>query len=75
MQESEKKFYSFDTYNARLYEKLREFLKKSGIYYELSEMYDGWHYEIKCNDQEKEVVQNYIDQFFAREFAPDSCIA
>lgn len=44
-----RKYYNFETMFRSLKDELVTFLKKSGIYYELSGCGAGWHFEILCN--------------------------
>ena len=62
--EIKRRFYNFETDNANLKQELGNFCKESGIYYEVSSCFDCWHFEIKCSEQEKEIVQNWIDTYF-----------
>jgi hypothetical protein len=57
----EKKYYSFETMFRSLKDELRGFLKKSGIYYELSDCYGGWHFQILLDRKEYKLVQDFID--------------
>jgi hypothetical protein len=57
----DRKFYSFNTAFRSLKDNLRRFLKESGIYYELSGCGAAWHFEIKCNPTEVELVNNWLD--------------
>jgi hypothetical protein len=63
-----REYYFFETKIKELYERLREFLKISGIYYEVSGAGDAWHFEIKCNEQEAENTDRFLDDFFNGEF-------
>jgi len=56
-----KKFYNFETMFRSLKDGLTVFLKESGIYYEISGCGKGWHFEIKCNNEELEMVNNWLD--------------
>lgn len=56
-----KKFYNFETRFRTLKDELRSFLKDNGIYYELSECFGGWHFEIKLSSDEVEIVNNFLD--------------
>ena len=44
-----KKYYNFETSSASLKHDLRILLKMAGIYYEVSDLEDGWHFEIFCD--------------------------
>ena len=46
---NERKYYSYETNNIQKRDKLRKFLQESNIYYEVSECYDSYHFEIKLN--------------------------
>ena len=56
-----KKLYSFETMFRSLRDDLRRFLKESGIYYELSDCYGGWHFQLLLDKREYNLVQNFID--------------
>jgi len=57
-----RKYYNFETMFRSLKDELVTFLKKSGIYYELSGCGDGWHFEILCNTEEVEKVNAWLDE-------------
>ena len=42
-------------------EKLKAFLKEKGIYYEPSSCYNLIHFEIKVNEAELKMVNNFLD--------------
>lgn len=57
-----RKYYNFETMFHSLKDELVTFLKKSGIYYELSGYGAGWHFEILCNTEEVEKVNAWLDE-------------
>lgn len=57
-----KKFYSFNTMFRSLKDDLRSFLKTQGFYYELSGCFGGWHFEIRLDQSEVEIVNNWLDE-------------
>ena len=56
-----KKFYGFNTDNFFIKENLRSYLKENKVYYELSERGHGWHFEIKCDKNMKELIDWRLD--------------
>ena len=56
-----RKYYSFETMFRSLKDELSDFLKGAGIYYELSGMYAGWHFEILANENEVVRINNWLD--------------
>ena len=42
-----KKWHIYETCNPNVRDALRKYLKENDIYYELSECFDGWHFEIE----------------------------
>ena len=56
-----RKWMNFETWFRTLKDGLRDFLKESGIKYELSECYAGWHFEIYCNEDEVARINNWLD--------------
>lgn len=56
-----RKFYSFNTMFSSLRDDLRGFLKGSGIYYELSGMCAGWHFEILASPEEVKRINDWLD--------------
>lgn len=57
-----KKFYSFETKFRSLKDDLSNFLHENNIYYELSGCFCNWHFEIKCDLEEVEKVNNWLDE-------------
>jgi len=59
-----RKWYNFETRFITLRDDLRDFLKESGIKYELSGISaaEGYHFEILCNSAELEKVNNWLDE-------------
>lgn len=55
---------NFETDNIRIKSVLSIFLKQNKIYYEVSECFDGWHFEILCDDSECENVNSFLDCIF-----------
>ena len=64
------KFYSFETNSRLIKESLRNYLHFANIYYELSGCFDGWHFEVKCNQLEVDKINRYLDICYGLE----SCI-
>ena len=63
-----RKFWNFETAIPELKDKLREMLYGNKIYYELSEAGKAWHFEIKCNDEEVALVDEFLDRYFSMEY-------
>ena len=59
-----KKWYSYETMNPNVKDEVRRYLKQNHIYYEVSECFDGWHFEILCNDMECEDVNRFLDELY-----------
>ena len=59
-EKDKKDFYSFETMRGNLKEKLIVFLKENNIYYELSGCGSGWHFEIKCDEDELHKCNEFI---------------
>ena len=57
-----RKWYNFETRFISLRDDLRDFLKESGIKYELSGAFSHYHFEIFCNSAELEKVNNWLDK-------------
>ncbi len=62
-----RKFYGFNTNIQELKDNLRAMLHGNKIYYELSGRGKGWHFEIKCDDEEYRLVDSFIERFFSNE--------
>ena len=56
------KYYHFDTMFRSLKDDLSDFLKGAGIYYELSGMCAGWHFEILATRQEADAINEWLDR-------------
>lgn len=56
-----RRYYGFNTMFRSLKDDLRVFLKRAGIYYELSGRGAGWHFEILANDDEVVSINNWLD--------------
>ena len=54
------KWYSYETDNPIVKEELRKYLRNNNIYYELSECFDGWHFEIKLEEENFETVDWFL---------------
>lgn len=63
-----RKFWNFETGIEELRDKLRAMLHGNNIYYELSSAGKAWHFEIKCNDEEVALVDEFLDRYFSREY-------
>lgn len=55
-----KKYRSFETFNRPVKDGLTSYLKSSGIYYEISGCFDGWHFEILCDSEEAEKINSWL---------------
>ena len=56
-----KKWYNYNTDNPIIKDELRIYFKDNNIYYELSECFDGWHFEIKADENEAEKITWFLD--------------
>lgn len=54
-------WYGFTTFSATVRDRLREFLRGNMVYYELSGCYDGFHFEIKCSEDELREINDFLD--------------
>lgn len=63
----ESKFYSFETKNKGVRNRLINYLKRMGVYYELSGCYNGWHFEIKLPESWVKIVNDNLDSFHEME--------
>lgn len=52
---------NFETMNPTIKYELILWLKKNDIYYEVSECFDGWHFEILCDNMECEDINRFLD--------------
>lgn len=59
-----RKYYSFETMDSVLNEKLTVFLKAANIQYEKSGCGSGWHFETYCNSMECQIVNDFLDGYF-----------
>ena len=59
---SNRKFYNFETMFKSLKDDLRGFLQSQNIYYELSGCGAGWHFEAYCNAEEVTIINNWLDE-------------
>ena len=55
-----KKWYSYETMNPDVKDEVRRYLKQNHIYYELSECFDGWHFEIELEEEDFETVDWFL---------------
>lgn len=55
-----KKWYNYDTYNINVRDAVRKYLHENHIYYELSECFDGWHFEIELEEKDFETVDWFL---------------
>ena len=58
---------SFETMNPTIKRELILWLKKNDIYYEVSECFDGWHFEILCDSMECEDINRFLDSLYDME--------
>ena len=57
------KWYNYETYNIMVKDELRKYLRDNNIYYELSACFDGWHFEIKVeNESDLERINWFLDR-------------
>lgn len=56
-----RKWYNFETMFRSLADELSWFLKVSNIKYERSGCFDGYHFELLCDDTESEAVDNWLE--------------
>lgn len=56
-----KKWYSYETMNPNVKDEVRRYLRNNNIYYELSECFDGWHFEIKMSEEEAEKMTWFLE--------------
>lgn len=59
-----KQWKNFETDDIYIKEELRVWLKRHKIYAEISECYDGWHFEILCDDIECESANRFLDTLY-----------
>lgn len=59
-----KKWRNFETMNPTIKHELILWLKKNDVYYEVSECFDGWHFEILCDDMKCEDVNRFLDELY-----------
>lgn len=55
---------NFETMNPTIKHELILWLKKNNIYYEVSGCFDGWHFEILCDDMECEDINRFLDSLY-----------
>lgn len=55
---------NFETMNPTIKHELILWLKKNDIYYEVSECFDGWHFEILCDNMECEDINRFLDALY-----------
>lgn len=58
---------NFETMNPTIKHELILWLKKNDIYYEVSGCFDGWHFEILCNDRECKNANRFLDSVYEAE--------
>ena len=56
-----KQWKNFETNDIYIKEELRVWLKRHKIYAEISECYDGWHFEIKMLEEEAEKMIWFLE--------------
>ena len=54
-------FYNFETSFRSMRDELRQHLKKTGVYYELSGGPGFWHFEIKTDADGADKINRFID--------------
>lgn len=55
-----KKFYNFETLFGSFKDELIKFLNDNNIYHEISSCGNGWHFEIKCDENELRKCNDFI---------------
>ena len=55
------KYYSFETITRTLKESLKHFLLDNNIYFEISGVAAGWHFEILTDASGVEMINNFLD--------------
>ena len=55
-----KKFYGLSINNRLFMEELKKRLKLSGIYYEASECYQGYHIEILATKEQADIINEWL---------------
>jgi hypothetical protein len=55
-----KKWYSYETMNPNVKDEFRRYLRQNHIYYELSECFNGWHFEIELEEENFETVDWFL---------------
>ena len=59
-----KKWRNFETMNPTIKHELILWLKRNDVYYEVSECFEEWHFEILCDDMECEDVNRFLDELY-----------
>ena len=52
---------SFFTRSTWIRDRLREFLHGNRVYYELSSCYDGFSFQIKCDEETRQRIDDFLD--------------
>ena len=55
-----KKWRNFETMNPTIKHELILWLKRNDVYYEVSECFDGWHFEIELEEEDFETVDWFL---------------
>jgi len=64
----EKRYRNFETGIENLKDRMREILHGYKIYYELSSAGKAWHFEILCDEEEEEILDEFLDHYFENEY-------
>lgn len=56
------KWYNFETMIRSLKDDLRVYLHEIGVKYEISECFDGWHFEVYASPEEVTLINNWLDE-------------
>ena len=56
------KYYNFETMFRSLKDILCKYLKNNNIYYELSGVGSGWHFEILTDPDGAAMINNFLDE-------------
>ena len=55
------KYYSFETIARSLKDRLKRFLLDNNIYFEISGVVTGWHFEIFTDSNGVEMINDFLD--------------
>ena len=58
------KWYNYETENPIIKDELRRYFHENKIKYELSACFDGWHFEILCDNMECEDANRFLNTLY-----------